>query len=343
MTLPINFNDFIGPETIDREYKEFTFNYSGSLIDNKIAESYCQTNHFNFNEEVLSNIQICLDNFLPKYVCGFFNSNIKGDFYIGINDFGFIKGIPYSGKLPHHSIKMKMKQTINESIQNSKNPNLKLNNFVKIHFIKLNKPTLPNSPINEKYLKFLEDREHGKILYKEYLERLDNWKIRFAFVNQKLVDLVNNYESRIMLIEYIKKFDSTNPVVKLLMTDYKLEYRNHSQVTILKDIPTDPYYWITRWKDEMIKKLKKEKPHFINPYNCHNTPMNLITGVSDMIPFWMNYNNNMKLYVIHIEIIPPNIKKIKNGYYSYYDIHTKRWMYCRRMLLENGDPICNPT
>lgn len=339
--LPTNYNEFIGVETIDKEFKEFTFNYSGILMDNKLAETYCRSNHFYFNKQVVSNLNKCIKYFLPKYVCAFFNSNITGHFIIGINDYGFTKGIPFNGLLPKKNIQNKMYEIVNTYVKYSDNF-YNFSNNVKITFIKLNRPPKPNTTISQKFINYLNEKERNINDYKEYLQKLENWKIRFAFFNQKLVELVNNIESRLMLIDYIKKHDPYNTIIDLLYTDYKLEYKDHEQVTILKDDPNDTHYWLTRWKDEMIKIIKKDKPIFINNFNTQNTPLNLIIGVSDMIPHWINYNDNMNLYILHIMIIPPKLANEHNNNYSYYDLNTKKWLYCKRIVLENGEPICNP-
>lgn len=334
------YDDFVEGETINNEYKEFTFNYVLLKMTHAEAEDYCNTNIFNFNELVILNIKRCIKYYLPKYVCGFLNSNICGNFYIGINDYGFIKGIPYSGELPKNKISNYMKKIITTYIKNSNNMDITYcNENININFFKLDNPPMPSTTLNKKYLKYLRQKNDNNILYINYLEKMKNWKIRFAFINQKLVELVNNYESRIMLIDYIKKHDINNIVINILMSDYKLEYKDHEQVTLLKNDPNDIHYWLTRWKDDIITQLKKEKPIFNNQFNYY-VPYTLISGVGEMIPFWMNYNFNMNLYVIHIKINLPTNTNIKTNTYFYNN--SKKWICCRRMLLENGDPICNP-
>jgi hypothetical protein len=333
------YDEYVEGETIYDEYKEFTFNYVLLKITHADAEHYCNTNIFNFNEIVILNIKKCLKYYLPKYVCGFLNSNMCGNFYIGINDYGFIKGIPYSGDFPKNKISNYMKKIINAYVKNSYNEKIKLSKNIKINFIKLEKPSLPLTPLNKKYIKYLRQKNENNILYASYLQKIENWKIRFAFINQKLVDLVNNYESRIMLIDYIKKHDLNNIVIDILMSNYKLEYQDHEKVSIFKADPNNVHYWLTRWKDDIITQLKKDKPIFNNQFNYY-TPLTLISGVGEMVPYWMNYNSNMNLYVIHIKINLPTISKLKEGIYSYNN--SKKWISCRRMLLENGDPICNP-
>jgi hypothetical protein len=64
-----------------------------------------------------------------------------------------------------------------------------------------------------------------------------------------------------------------------------------------------PYYWVTRWKDMMIKKLKKEKPLIIK--TLPNVSTNLIMNVSNMIPYWTHNNDSMNIYIIEIEFFLP--------------------------------------
>ena len=44
----IQYDDFIGKETLNCEYKEFTFNNAGLPLDENSAEYYCYTNKFEF-------------------------------------------------------------------------------------------------------------------------------------------------------------------------------------------------------------------------------------------------------------------------------------------------------
>lgn len=347
----IDFDDFIGSETVDREYKEFTFNYTGTGIDNRLAENYCKSNEFIFNEQVIQNTKKCLKCFVPKYISGFLNSNINGTFLLGVNDFGYVKGIPFSGKIPIKYFKDKIFKIANKHVQcwgikngvPNINPTFDYRNYIKVKFIKINKPARPSEPYSRKFQQFLIKREEYYLAQKQHAENLQKWRVRFSFVNQKLIDIVNNYETRIVLIDYIKKRDPDNSVIDLLLTDYKLEYRNHENVSMLKEVITNPYYWVTRWKDEMIAIVRSEKPKPPD-FNYQNTPINLIVGSSEMIPHWTHYNEDMNLYVIQIQIMGSKLFRSKKGYpfLYYYDTNGKKWLSCQRGLLPNGDPVCFP-
>ena len=83
----IKYNDFIGSELIEKEYKEFTFNCAGIILNNKLAEEYCINSIFNFNikERILDyyekNIHLIMSNSLKTQIQNFINfiSNVNMD------------------------------------------------------------------------------------------------------------------------------------------------------------------------------------------------------------------------------------------------------------------------
>lgn len=164
---------------------------------------------------------------------------------------------------------------------------------------------------------------------------------KYDFISQKLIDLVNNSNSRQALIAYIKKIDNNNPVIKLLLSDYKLEYNKNNNIKELKENPNNVYYWVTKWKDEYHKKIQKIKPIFTENINFKSIPINLIINSSDMIPYWIKYNRNINLYIIYIKINKLNkvLSKENNNLVSYYDINKQLWTSCKRILTSSG-PAC---
>lgn len=343
---PIEFNQFIGTETINREYKEFTFNSTGLDLDTQLAEKYCMNNKFEFNTNVLRGIDKYLKDYLPKYVCGFINAKIDGTFWIGINDFGFVKGIPYQGTLSKDIIEHKVRRYLSDRVQFKETFSSGLyQKFIKINLINIENPKIPDDVVHPKFKKYLQEKEKYLIKYNEFLEKTESWKIRFAYVNQKLVDLVNNTESRNMILDYIRKKDPANSVIDLLESEYKMETKTHEEICILRETSDNPYYWVCLWKDEMIDYVRAQRPTFTEDFN-DSIPCNLITSAYDMIPYWTTYNDNMKLYVIQIQILFSEFQKLCHKILtsilvSYID-KNKRLLSCLRIVLPNGDPICIP-
>ena len=152
----LSFNDYIGNEEINKEYKEFTFNLAGLKLDNKLAHEYCLNNVFNFNDAVILNIKKYIKSYVPLNACSTFNSNIDSKLFIGVNDDGFIKGIPYYGELPIKEIKLYIYKILSENLSNTSLDPIDFNRYVKINIIKVNKPEKPDEKLNPEFSKYLK-------------------------------------------------------------------------------------------------------------------------------------------------------------------------------------------
>jgi hypothetical protein len=334
------FNEFLGPENENTEYKEFAFSSAGLgvVIDSKLAEIYCQNCKFEFNDAVIKNLKKYFKVFIPKYFSAFNNASIEGDLYIGVNDYGFIKGIPYQGELPIDFLEQKIFLNLKKYIKDSSDFNF--NDMIDINFINITKPPKPETLSNPKFNDYVIKKNEYLKEYRAWVEKYDQWKIRYMYFTQKLVDLVNNQESRDMLIQFIKTREPDNHCIELLLTDYQLEYKDHEELAELKNDSSSVYYWVCSWKDHITDYLKTLKPIFNNDFNQHNLPINMIMSGGEMIPYWMNFNSNMNLYLIHIkfkQIIGSEIKIVK-----YREHNKKEWLSCYRSSKTDGNPFCKP-
>lgn len=331
----MDFDEFVGPEDLGKEYKEFTFNLAGLPLDIDTCESYCMSNQFDFNDIVINNLNKYCEVYLPKYLSSFLNldnTNIS-KFIIGINDFGYVKGIPFKGELPTTELLYMMYKIIYKNIKCDGFINYC--KYIKINFNKVNF-NKSSSSVNPKFVNYLIEKNKHNDKYKKFLLEYDKWKEKFLYINKKLVDLVNSPDSRKQLINYIKSLDPTNPVIDLLLTDYKLETKTHAELIEYKKYNNNPYYWVTKWKDEYREYILSLKTIFNIDFPYKNIPYNLIQSISDMIPYWMNNNDNMNLYIISFDIICP----IKNHKFKYFDTMTGKWLYCERKII-NNQPVCN--
>jgi hypothetical protein len=198
--------------------------------------------------------------------------------------------------------------------------------------------------MNPYFIKYMKEIQKFTNARNDYIEKLNKWKIRFAFINQKLVDLAKNFESRGMIIEYIRKLNPESQVIDLLLSGYEVKYENHINIVSLKEDPENPYFWITRWKDDTSKIISSHKPKFTMSFKSQRVQHNLIMNCNEMIPYWMENNDNMNLYVIKITIIKPNIKfgKEYRNYFHYYSLRDKKWASSKRILLNGTEPSCFP-
>ena len=349
---PSHYNEFTGRENIPTEYKEFTFNLAGFIMETKLAEKYCQNSVFDFNNLVISNLKKYFKVYVPKYFTAFNNptidptidpnmdSGIDAKLYIGINDYGFAKGIPYKGTLPFEYLEKKIFKSLETYIQNSNTFNF--NELIEIKFIKISLPYVPTVSTHPRITEYLDKKKSYQNDYFKWVESFENWKIRYSFFTQKLAELVNNKESRELLIQWIKSKDPHSPCINILESDYQLEYKDHNEITILKNDPTNVYYWVCLWKDHITDYLKTIKPVFSHEFNQHNLPINLIVSVNEMIPYWTNSNPDMNLYLICIKFKKFNLDSTNKVMIKYREPSKKSWLSCYRILNTDGTPECNP-
>mgnify|MGYP001487035584 CR=1 FL=1 len=352
---PTEYNEYIGQETVNCEYKEFTFNLAGLPVDNKLAEQYCTTNKFDFNPNVLFNLTKYFKAYIPKYACGYFNSGIDGSCYIGINDYGFVKGIPFKGRIPVQKLKNKITKVLGTNIDNPSNSNIDWDNLLEIKVIPIDYAQILSGELkqNEKFTNYQKTKRKYINEYNEFVARTNQWRLQMNFAVNKLVDLANNPKSRNQIIQWIKSIEPTNPVIQIFEADdFKLEYKSHDEIIKIRDDSSEPYYWVTKWKDMMIDNIKSSRPIFQSTFNSHNTPINLLVSASEMIPYWLTYNTNMKLYVIQIKFFGSKLaidnsdsdELFPSSYnnFRYLDANTKRWARCYRTTIANGEPVCMP-
>ena len=99
----------IGPELLDREFKEFCLQklnlyFTEDDIINLIYHSKPLDNII-WNKMINSQIYDYFIKYIPKYIGNFSKAGINGTLFFGIDDMGFIEGIPYYGRLSKKSVK----------------------------------------------------------------------------------------------------------------------------------------------------------------------------------------------------------------------------------------------
>ena len=328
------FNDFIGPETISREYKEFSLHKTGVPFGIREAEEYCQSNRFDFDELVQSNIYKYIQQYLPKYICGFWNSRIEGEMYIGTDDYGFIKGIPLSiGSMIDKEILVEyITKTLRQFIKAEDGQPFENTSIIDI--IHVEKPEKQDS-IHRYYASYLYKKAKFIKEYNEFIQRYNEWKKTYEYVNMKLVDIVNIPENRRVLIDYVEQSPYRNEhALELLYGDYKLPYLPGEDIKDSKNDTSSVFYWVTHFKDELCVLYKKNKPTFINRFKYRNIPFNLLVNVSDMIPHWAD---QIELFMIRIQCGKPP----RDTQFSYYN--GTQWIRCNRIMDPSlNQPVCIP-
>ena len=333
------YQQYIGNETIETEYKEFTFNHINLLqyINMKEAQKLVESSEWVFNNLVLECLNIYANVYFPKYIAGFMNSKTsinKGRLYIGIDDNGICQGIPFKGIISQKYVKDLILKSMKKFITTSND----IKQYIKYKIIEVEYNYVEIPQINDKletYINIMKEHDYKENEYKKALKR---WHDRTIIVIQKLKLLFNRNPTRQQIYDYIYLHDNKSKVLELMDNNFELEQHLHGTVQYEKQNINSPYYWICKWKDETILECKKIKPiPYHRPNNISSiNPLALLLKVSPMIKWWMQNNSDMKLYVIRITIIKPeqNIDIAYNDIFG--NIHR-----CYRTIVD-GNPCCVP-
>ena len=331
-----------GEETLEREYKIMSFYTGGLPITMNIAEELVLNSKWVFNEHILKSIEAYIKTYLAKYICGFMNTlsdSKSGKFIIGIDDNGIVEGIPFQGHFDISKIQSYMEQIIDEMIIPVTNTSKQ---FIKQH-IKINLvPVVYKRKILQCHCplldKFYKDYKKSDLEYLKYKQTYKQWYDKSNIYFQKLITLFNNPDTRKELRDYIVAEEPDSPVLNIIDSDIILEQLPFNSVKNLKHDKSSPYYWICKWKDERIAQNKLIKPpHFQkSTINAFVNPHTIISRITPMIPWWMQVNKDMGLYVLEFDIIKPNV----NTDLKYIDA-IGRTMSSYRHIVEN-EPCCIP-
>lgn len=329
------YNDFYGPEQSNREYKEFNLHKIGLPFDIELAERYCESNQYDFDELVRQTILKYILVYIPKYTCAFWNSNIHdGELYFGIDDDGMIKGIPLSihQTFDKEWISKVIHDTITEYVKHRYNDSFTIS--ITVDIINVEKP-VKESGIHPDYKKYLKRKEEYNQEYKEFLQQYANWEQLYKIADMKLIDIVNIPEYRTVLVRYVEESDHRNETVlhKLYDLSYKLPSLSGEEIKDLKIDPSNVFYWVTKLKDELTQQSRRDKPVFYTRNKLRYLPFTLVSNLSDMIPYWVDQIN---LYVIRIQcgVQPTSEFSYNNG---------TQWITCNRIIDPvHQQPICMP-
>lgn len=338
----------IGDETLNKEYKAFTFNLGGIDIDHDEAANLCDTNYFgsDLNAKVVNSIEKYLEYYPAKYLSGYFNTGISGKLLIGPDDWGFNKGIPFLEDPDIPALTTKFYQLLESKILNKRFDG-NIRDFVNIKFIKMtyDQETLRTyaNKRHPAYIKYLEERIKYKELVRAQREEYNIWKARYTSIQRKLVDLINGFhDTRILIINYAKKLSPGNPVIKLLESDSIIESLSPDQIALVVSDRTNPYHWASEWKEYMCEVFRNERPDVSKIiFPDFNTPFNLINSVSNMIPYWIANNPNLNLYTIQIDYSYDPVQMNRLGKWMYLDKNNK-YVSCTRVIKSDGEPANFP-
>lgn len=298
----MNFGELLGPETISKEYKDFSFTHLYMPYKEPDLERFILSREWMFDDIVEKVLLKYVDFYMPKYVASFLNASVDLNevaFYVGIDDNGVVKGIPYRGDITH------LEKIVYDLIDPT------ISHYLKFEWIPvIYTPSLPLPEIHPRLLHYYEKKRQINEMIRTREMAYERWMLSFKKYSQKLIEIYNDPECRPLFIQYVK--ENSQEVYKQILDGFEMKQQPYQIIQEYRKHKDNVYYWICEWKDKILRTLQKMKPKPVNKRSiqaCYG-PLRIFSKVKEMIPYWMSKNPDLSLYVLkisihnHIETVP---------------------------------------
>jgi hypothetical protein len=331
----MEYDTYIGPETTSKEYKEFSFQHIGLYYTDDEIDEFTRNFKWEFNHLVEQSICRYIQLYVPRYTCAFLDRKTDQgtyELYIGIDDDGYVKGIPYQGKLTSDLV---LSHKSLEYLKSHIQCNDEYMEDVSVEIIEVNyfsKKLDTTHPVVKTY-----DKKKKKLTEKirKQAQVYLRWHAKNEHYSQKLVDLYYHIPSRAVFVKYLKKHKQYN-LVDMISKGFMIEQKSYDKIKEYREGGDNMYYWLCTWKDDILNKIRSKKPaREINKPDVIYGPMHIFSKVGELAPWWLQHNSDMKLYVIKFTFTNKNNKN-----FTYTD-HRGKEGRCYRGLLK-GIPACIP-
>ncbi len=247
-------------ELINREYKEFCFKtnlfniYPRRDLDAFISKGVLLRD---FNQLIINNIEEYIKVYVPRYISAFHNCNYDNTyvFYIGINDYCEVTGIPFDGNL------IMFNTHFNRYIQSVFKENVNDTCCMKVGS-EIMKNTIDKDVLSDDYLqgildKYNEQKQLYHKTYSEYAREKKKWVREIFFFKGKLQDVLNNETIKHEFIEYLAQKNMLKCFPEVFKKSYDIP---SDRVRFLKNNPNEMVYWLIMFKDKKVRELTLLKP-----------------------------------------------------------------------------------
>jgi len=352
----LRYGSFFGLETLTREYKEISFQHISIPFSEEKIDEYLKTFKWDFNSLVMRSIKNYIKFYLPKYICGFLDKRSDhtedAHLYFGVGDDGIITGIPMQleNEENEEENRKELKKMIWETLDrldslDSLDTFDKLNDendwkkYIDIDILPLDYKKNEDLP---EYFTFLDEYNQKRKIFQQKLEnhkkKYMRWKMQNDLYSRKLTDLYNDPYTKTKFVRYLR-LNRQNDILDKINNGYQMEQKSYEEIRIYRQSYTkNVYSLMCEWKDKMMDKIRKKKPLREKAYRnvlVHSEPiygpMHFFIKMRDIVPWWMQYNKNMKLFVIRFTFKKPEKGLdicMKSGVRYYRTINTEKQPCC---------------
>lgn len=366
----MRFNDYLGNETSNREYKicsmvfkeELPYEYGSELI---------KTGKWIFNSTIIHTLTIYFKKYLAKYIASFsskmsISENEFASLYIGVDDEGFVKGIPFEGSLDINFLIELIDNVFSKTLSFiDEETKMKLRNSIKLELInvKYDKSSLIDTDeLNMEFIKTSKSRKESEDKYNK-LRKF--WSNIMNNQNRKLSDMLNSernhyrsskyFDDNVSLRQYKHTYSHLYYLCDVpnyydMITDIKiktfekiddsemkqydeLQNSNNTQVSYHNINKILTLYRFAKYKDyttHIFRRFKIKKPPRRKFHG--NLPQLLLSQTHKITEKWL-INNNLNLYVIKIDI-PMSV--VDSGKVMYFNEKKRKFEECYRSFDEKG-------
>jgi hypothetical protein len=340
--------DFLESENIETEYKEFFFklNFEKYFNESQIYqflfnEKIKSFDDESFNSYLIDNFQIYFENYLSKFIASIQNNidiTNPSSIFFGVNDNGYITGIPYINIDENfvNKINKKLKKVLYKNLRIYDNFSFIelfdewFNNNIEINFVNID---ISNFIFTNKYKTYLNKWINEKKQYKNKINELKKQQIDFLqehrLYTQKLENIIKDAVVIPKLIQFIEKMSSKeNPLIKKILNKEEFDIYGDNLYDKIND-SNHILYYLTKFKDEQINEVKKKRP--LTMYVPNVIPLDFIFhNIQNMIELWIKKGFRF----CYLEIKYKNNDK-KNIFSLFYKM---KWRYSLRIIKSIDDP-----
>jgi hypothetical protein len=340
--------DFLESENIEREYKEFFFKLNFEKYFNKsqiyqflFNEKIKSIDDNSFNSYLIDNFQIYFENYLPKFIASIQNNidiTNSSSIFFGVNDKGYITGIPYISidEIFINKIKRKIKKILYKNLRIYDDFNLIelfdewFDKNIEINFFNID---ISNFVYTNKYKNYLEKWINENNQYKNKVNELKKQQIEFLqehrLYTQKLENIIKEPVIIPKLIKFIEKISSKeNPLIKKILNKEEFDIYSDNLYDKIND-SNHILYYLTKFKDEQINEVKKKRP--LTTYVPNVIPVDFIfQNIQNMVELWIKRGFRF----CYLEVKYKNIDK--NNILSLF--YKMKWRFSLRIIKSIGDP-----
>lgn len=314
----------LGPETIIREYKTFTF--KTGVIPLEAINNIVRNKSFNktIDESIKNNIEKYLRYYLGKYAACMSRTVLSipyAKLYIGVEDDGTVTGIPFKGILTEDSIKFITDRYIETNIRGV-HDGLESNAVKKLYVdkIKLTVTKLNLSHhVKAKYCdsikrllaKIDKDEIEWEMNMEHYLKKMKTWRAKLQKYDVKLHTFANDKVLKKEFLAYCVNYNAHKNVINLLRSGETI----HIPLGVGKrKVNKDGFdFWITEFKESMLNQVLSSRPKKPCEERPHGNLFHIFNCMSPLIGWW---NEDISYYLIEIDL-PTNVNP--HEWLEYFD------------------------